>query len=181
MITFRVECARTWESLRGASDVRWCDGCARDVFACATAEEARSRGQRGECVAVPSVLVASRRPPTAPPRTKTVGMLGGDDGLPSVMWLVPLDGARAGETLRLELSRDGHTLGCESPADLVIPDAEVAPLHARIACTEQGATIIDAGTPAGTSVNGRRIAKFDLVDNDIIQVGTTRLQFKSTT
>ena len=105
-----------------------------------------------------------------------------DDGgpsLPSVMWLVPLDGPRAGETLRVELSSEGKTIGRDPTADILLPDEEMAPLHARITHTHAGATIIDAGSATGTYVNERQVAKLELVDNDIIRLGATRLKFKT--
>jgi hypothetical protein len=152
------------------------------VFACSSAAEAHQHGRHQECVALPTILVAPRRRriPSAAPKLVTIGMPADeDDGFPNVMWLVPLDGPLAGETLRIEPSSAGCTLGGQRPADIIIPDGEIATLHATITSTGYGATIVDAGSETGTYVNDRQITRHELVDNDLIRIGGTRLQFKS--
>jgi hypothetical protein len=108
------------------------------------------------------------------PKVVTIGMPAEYENSPNVMWLVPLDGPLAGETLRIEPSI-GSTIGREPPADIIIPDDAIATPHAHIT---PAATIYDLDSP-GTYVNDQQITKFDLVDNDIIRIGGTRLLFKS--
>jgi len=83
----------------------------------------------------------------------------------------------AGETRRI--AETSCTIGREPPADIVLPDEAIEPQHARISVAPHGATVIDGGSELGTYVNDKRIRKFDLVDNDIIRIGNTRLQFKT--
>lgn len=119
--------------------------------------------------------------PLLPPRPR-VTVLGqfhvGHDGPPVVGWLVPLEGPRRGETLLL---RDGESIvGSDEAAALRIDGEGIAPLHCRIHKSPVGFMLVDAGSPGGTHVGGRRIDRFDLVDGDVIAIGDTRLRFKTT-
>jgi hypothetical protein len=147
---------------------------------CDTPEEARARSRRGLCIALPAVLAASRRTsiPLPPRSTKIVGQFNtgdGDQGFPLVSWLVCLDGARAGETFRLATIT---AVGSAPPADIVLPDPELAALHARFESTPQGCFLCGIGE-AQIFVNEWQIGRAGLVDNDIVRIGGTHLKFKS--
>jgi uncharacterized protein (TIGR02996 family) len=51
---FRFKCPRQWSELTptSADGERFCGSCQRTVYFCATIDEARSRGAKGECVAI---------------------------------------------------------------------------------------------------------------------------------
>lgn len=100
-----------------------------------------------------------------------------DDGLPNTAWLIPLDGPRKDETLLLSVP--STTLGSAAPADIVLPDPAMATLHATITHTVSGYTLLDGGSKMGIYLNQRRGTQFDLVDNDVIQLGNTQLKFKT--
>jgi uncharacterized protein (TIGR02996 family) len=60
LFTFR--CPRKWEQLRTTEDaeVRYCDGCERNVYYCGSVREAQKHAYRGECVAIS--LTVLRKP-----------------------------------------------------------------------------------------------------------------------
>lgn len=56
-------------------------------------------------------------------------------------------------------------------------DPQVGPVHASIARQGPHFVISDAGTPAGTFVNGHRIGQASLNPGDVVQIGSTALRF----
>ncbi|RYD92934.1 MAG: FHA domain-containing protein, partial [Sphingomonadales bacterium] len=56
-------------------------------------------------------------------------------------------------------------------------DPQVAPVHASIARQGSHFIISDAGTPAGTFVNGHRIAQAALQPGDMVQIGSFAMRF----
>ena len=71
--------------------------------------------------------------------------------------------------------------GKQDPAERV-GRAELRDQHEsayEICQPRHGGTISDSGSGLGTYVNDKRVNKFDLVDNDIVRIGNTRLQFKT--
>ncbi len=70
------------------------------------------------------------------------------------------------------------TIGRAPSATLVIPDARVSRLHARIDITDGALAIRDLDSRNGTLVNARPIdGPFPLHDGDEIDIGTTRITF----
>ncbi len=115
--------------------------------------------------------------PAGPMKTVMIGAGGDQDGFPIVGWLVPLNGVDAYKTMRL---RSGLTkIGTAPPADLVINDGFMSTEHCQITCSPAGFTLIDNGSTNGCYVNDRKIAKHDLVDNDMVTLGKTNFKFKS--
>lgn len=56
-------------------------------------------------------------------------------------------------------------------------DPQIAPVHASIARQGQHYVVSDAGTPAGTFVNGHRISQASLNPGDVLQIGGFALRF----
>lgn len=128
---------------------------------------------------MPVVAAAPAEAPKPAGPMKTVMMnAGGDEGgFPVVGWIVPLNGQHAYQTMRL---RSGGTkIGTAPPADIVINDGFMSTEHCQINCSPAGFTLIDNGATNGCYVNDRKVAKHDLVDNDMITLGKTNFRFKS--
>jgi pSer/pThr/pTyr-binding forkhead associated (FHA) protein len=70
------------------------------------------------------------------------------------------------------------TIGRASSATLVVPDAQVSRVHARIDLSDGQLSLRDLDSRNGTLVNARPIeGPVDLRDGDEIDVGTTRIVF----
>lgn len=115
--------------------------------------------------------------PAGPMKTVMIGVGGDQDGFPIVGWLVPLNGQHAYQTFRL---RSGGTkIGTAPPADIVVNDGFMSTEHCQINCSPMGFTLVDNGSTNGSYVNDRKVAKHDLVDNDVVTLGKTNFKFKS--
>ncbi len=93
-------------------------------------------------------------------------------------WLYVASGPQAGRDFRLgrrtTIGRD--TVQC----DVILPDKKVSEKHARIQREGEEFVIYDLASLNGTIVNGKKVQKGLLSDNDIITVGETTLIFKVT-
>ncbi len=127
---------------------------------------------------VPVVAAPMEAPkPAGPMKTVMIGAGGDEGGFPIVGWLVPLNGQQAYQTFRL---RSGGTkIGTAPPADIVVNDGFMSTEHCQINCSPAGFTLIDGGSTNGCYVNDKKVAKNDLVDNDMITLGKTNFKFKS--
>lgn len=66
----------------------------------------------------------------------------------------------------------------QNNADIVIDDARVSRIHAKITFSGGSFFIEDMGSMHGTFINGNKIKKSDLRDNDHIGLGPLILVFK---
>ena len=83
-----------------------------------------------------------------------------------------------GKSFQLEIPTEGLNIGRSSQNGLVLEDPGVSRSHARIAKTEEGFFLFDAGGKNGTYLNDRRIATASPLKNgDTIRVGSTMLTF----
>ncbi len=93
-------------------------------------------------------------------------------------WLYVSSGPQAGRDFRLgrrtTIGRD--TVQC----DVILPDKKVSEKHARIQREGGEFVIYDLASLNGTFVNGKKVQKQLLSDNDAITVGGTTLVFKVT-
>jgi len=70
------------------------------------------------------------------------------------------------------------TIGRAHPATLIVPDAQVSRLHARIDLSDGIFSVRDLDSRNGTLVNARPIdGPVALQDGDEIDIGTTRIVF----
>jgi hypothetical protein len=93
-------------------------------------------------------------------------------------WLTPED-ASAGA---LPLAGNMIRIGRHQDNDIRLPDASVHRYHAVIEHTpEEEFVITDVSGKDGNGVrvNGERLARAQLVDGDVIELGRTRLKFES--
>ena len=97
---------------------------------------------------------------------------------PHQAWLTLQDGGDgtlplAGQTIRIGRHQDN---------DIRLPDTSVHRYHAVIEQTPDEAFVITdlSGTDGnGIRVNGERLARAQLADGDVIELGRTRLKFES--
>jgi pSer/pThr/pTyr-binding forkhead associated (FHA) protein len=89
--------------------------------------------------------------------------------------LIGVSGRRRGQ----EFSLNGTevTIGREPTNDVVIADISVSRQHARMRRGPEGWLISDAGGGNGTRVNGLAIDEVLLHDGDMVEFGSTELQF----
>lgn len=60
-VRFRYQCPNQWETLAPTQEpgVRYCEGCERSVFFCASAETVELHARKGHCIAVAGRVTAS--------------------------------------------------------------------------------------------------------------------------
>jgi len=100
--------------------------------------------------------------------------------LPTIAWLVMIEGEREGEDFRInkndfKIGRDPN-LQC----DLVLSDSTVSKEHCKIKVDENNRVFIyDLASENGTFVNDKEVSgPVELKDNDIIKIGKTKFMFK---
>ncbi len=98
------------------------------------------------------------------------------------------DALTAMQAVVLRVEEDGRTRTVRAPipitigrapsATLVVPDAQVSRMHARIDLSDGLLSVRDLGSRNGTLVNARPIdGPVGLLDGDEIDVGTTRIVY----
>jgi hypothetical protein len=97
---------------------------------------------------------------------------------PVMGWLVARGGARPGDQLKLRggsstIGRDGRR------SQLVVDDSSVSGEHAKIRFENGVFVIYDLASTNGTYVNGRRVEKQRLMDNDMVRLGRQEFVFKA--
>jgi len=102
------------------------------------------------------------------------------DESPTFSWLVTLSGKQRGQLHRIK--RIGVTIGRERDNDIVLADETVSRHHARL-LVEPGIGnpqiyIQDLASANGVSVNGVRVVRQLLEDEDRIIIGETTFAFK---
>lgn len=92
-------------------------------------------------------------------------------------WLIRLVGRNEGK--EYTLYKQVTTLGRSEVVDIpVFTDPDVAERHAAISVQGRQYFIEDLGSSFGTSVNGTKVTKQPLRDNDTISIGKTRFLFR---
>ena len=66
---------------------------------------------------------------------------------------------------------EGLEIGSAATNDLVLTESDVAPVHARVGLTDGAPWVEDAGTRAGTSVNGEPVTRRGLKHFDVVTLG----------
>lgn len=123
--------------------------------------------------------VAAARPSAAAKKTR---MIFEDKKMPVAGWLVALNGRHKGEDFKI---REGKTLvGKDASCDVVLTDDYISGSHATIKFVEQDGErifiITDLDSSNGTFLNDSEepIAREELVDNDTVMFGQTKMKFK---
>lgn len=92
-------------------------------------------------------------------------------------WLKVVAGLIAGK--QFVLYKNPTFLGSSPQCEIYLfKDPQVAPQHAALHQVPGGYDLEDLRSPMGTLVNGRKIARVRLRNNDQIQIGQTTLQFQ---
>jgi len=91
-------------------------------------------------------------------------------------WLYVLNSQQAGRDYRLQaettIGRDDAT--CE----VILTDSQLSAEHARIRREGNSYVLYDLASRNGTTLNGECVQRHILSDNDVLQLGATRLIFK---
>lgn len=94
---------------------------------------------------------------------------------PQMAWLVIRSGPRAGKEFRLaevtNLGRDA------TQNDIAIDDSAISRQHARIKLEDGKFVLYDLASANGTTVNGQKILKHELVNGDQVTIGETQFAF----
>jgi len=116
--------------------------------------------------------------PDSPSRhTVMLGVGGTAESMPVVGWIVPLNGPNQYQTFKL---LQGTTkIGTGATSHIVLNDEFMTLEHCEIISSPSGFVLNDLGATNGTYLNRMRVSSHDLVDNDVIRLGKTELQFKS--
>jgi hypothetical protein len=76
------------------------------------------------------------------------------------------------------LEPGSNVLGRGTEADIRLPDTGVSRKHADVQLHGSTVTVEDLGSTNGTLVNGRRIARQDLADGDVVRIGHSVLVYR---
>jgi hypothetical protein len=85
-----------------------------------------------------------------------------------------------GQGQLFELNGESATsLGRARANDVVLPDVSVSSQHCRIRPEEGRYVLHDLQSTNGTFVNDKRVARHELTDGDVVQIGETYLEFRT--
>jgi hypothetical protein len=140
---------------------------------------------RGYASASDPSIVFSQQPVTQEPEEKQeVGLVpvakpySYDDAQPLVeAWLL-IDGWRMSEK-RYKINGIAISIGRSDDNDIVLRDRTVSLRHAKIRLEGEKYFLYDLASINGTRVNGRKIIKKWIKEGDIIEMGHTRVAFKT--
>ncbi len=93
-------------------------------------------------------------------------------------WLVVERGERQGQLFRME--KDELNIGRHPGNDIPLSDGTTSAQHAKLRIVGKEVFIQDLASTNGTFVNGEKILKHTLADNDRITIGNTTFVFKRT-
>jgi pSer/pThr/pTyr-binding forkhead associated (FHA) protein len=94
-----------------------------------------------------------------------------------VGFLYHMAGPQAGDIVKLYEGR--NTIGTSEECNLRLVDPSVSAKHASMRCEDETNTLRDLDSQTGTFVNGDEIITHELTENDVIDVGDTKLKFKT--
>jgi hypothetical protein len=163
----------TWEQTGGA--VSFTGGAAQEATGVPTAWESGAAPGAG---AVPPTVREAPPPavsrPVVPPVDRTRPL---QEPEPVAGWLVIRSGPRVNQQLKLRagsniVGRDGRK------AQLVVEEPSVSGEHAKIRYENGVFVIYDLASTNGTYVNGHRVEKQRLMDNDLVRLGRMEFVFK---
>jgi Protein of unknown function (DUF3662)/FHA domain len=79
-----------------------------------------------------------------------------------------------------ELAKPRIVLGRSKEADIRVPDENISRRHAEVRLEDDGYWIVDLGSMNGTIVNGKRVDRARLENEDRITLGSTEIVFGRT-
>jgi len=134
--------------------------------------------RRRKPVYEPEPMMMEEPPSEGPSRhTVMLGVGGTAESMPVVGWIVPLNGPNQYQTFKL---LQGTTkIGTGASSHIVLNDEFMTLEHCEIISSPSGFILNDLGATNGTYLNRMRVSSHDLVDNDVIRLGKTEMQFKS--
>ena len=128
---------------------------------------------------MPTPVASAPRPGAGAKKTR---MIVEDKKMPVAGWLVALNGKHKGEDFKI---REGKTsIGSDPSCDVTMMDEYISGKHATIKFVEKDGERIfilsDLDSADGTFLNDSEepIAREELVDNDTVTFGQTRMKFK---
>jgi len=77
------------------------------------------------------------------------------------------------------LSKARIRIGRAPTNDVVVPDSRVSRNHAMLECSAAGCTVVDAGSPNGTWINGARVERRLLKSGDTLVMGGSTARFET--
>jgi pSer/pThr/pTyr-binding forkhead associated (FHA) protein len=89
---------------------------------------------------------------------------------------IQLEGA--GGSLLIALDRKVVRVGRSLAADIHLDDDSVSRRHAVLVMHPSGVRLLDDRSANGTFLNGRRVARADLLDGDVITLGRFVLRYR---
>jgi hypothetical protein len=93
---------------------------------------------------------------------------------PGVSHVLVVDGPGT----RHVLDQGSNVLGRGTDADIRLPDTGVSRKHADVQLDGGTVTVEDLGSTNGTLVNGRRVARQELADGDVVRIGHSVLVYR---
>jgi len=114
-----------------------------------------------------------------PPRPEGFGTISLDTAqkrAPVCGWLVALCGAHEGEDFRLRLGK--NVIGTSAECAVVLSGKGISRKHCTIRYEGGEFHIADLDSRNGVFVNGQRVQRHDLIDNDVIKLGEVEFEFK---
>ena len=116
--------------------------------------------------------------PVAEDKTQMVDVDALDDlSRECVGWIVIWNGPQKGRDFRLEPGK--NPVGTDANCTVVISDPYASGQHCVVRFEENEYVLVDLDSTNGTYVNGERVVKHHLIDNDTIRIGRTELRFKA--
>lgn len=100
-----------------------------------------------------------------------------DDNVGVLGWLVILDGEDKWRDFKI--AKRKVSIGRSPESDVVLDYDQVSEKHASIRLFEDGLYITDLDSSNGTFVNDKEITRQKLIDNDVLNIGSTSMKFKA--
>ena len=83
----------------------------------------------------------------------------------------------AADDIVFPLIVDEVLIGRLDSVDLVIDEAGVSRVHAKVVREGDLCVVMDLRSTTGTRVNGRLVERHELLDGDVIEIGKTSLKY----
>lgn len=78
----------------------------------------------------------------------------------------------------VNIDKEAFTIGRSKDCSLCLKDKKVSRIHCQLIQSLGKEIVEDLGSSNGTKVNGHHISKKILTDGDVVQLGSTSLEYK---